>query len=332
MPSSSSTTTTFFTQGSVAVGRRGVNARLIVLWRVLPDIADWLSASWTDFRRRWGVLMAVAAVGGAATLAGVLLPLLPAGIATLLGAGSPWIVWGTALLAGMLIGMWLSTWGQAALVRAAAADEGASDALAAGWRQTPAFAWVLSLAMLAAAGGLVLLVIPGLLLCSLFFFAPFYQLSGESDALDALELSFSRVIPVLWPVSFRLALACLIAAAPSWIPWIGWLIGPLWAPFALVACARLAADLKTLTPSPEKKPWMAPAIIALSTVFVLAFAAASLAAARRIQALRQSYASGELAQTMPDELTARSLLAVLQGKGTDEDNQRALDYAIRIAR
>ncbi len=302
-----------------------------VSWRVLPDIADWLSASWTDFRRRWGALMAVLTVGGLATAAGAMMPLLPAGIATALGAGSLWLAWGISLSAALLIGLWLSTWGQAALVRAAAADVGVADALAAAWRQTPAFAWVLSLVMLAAGGGFILLIIPGLLLSALFFFAPFYQLSGESEGIDALELSFSRVLPLLWPVSMRLTLAFVIAAAPSWIPWIGWLIGPLWAPFGLVACARLAADLKTLTPAPEKKPWLGPAVVALSAVFLLAFGVMSWAAAGRVQALQRSYASGELMRNMPDEETSRSILASLQGKGSDEDTQRALNYMLAVS-
>ena len=294
-------------------------------------MADWLSASWTDFRRRWGVLMAVLAVGGLATAAGAMMPLLPAAVATALGAGSLWLAWGVSLSAALLIGLWLSTWGQVALVRAAAADEGAADALAAGWRQTPAFAWVLSLVLLAAGGGFMLLIIPGLLLSVLLFFAPFYQLSGESEGMAALELSFARVTPYLGPVCLRLTLAFVIAAAPSWIPWIGWLIGPLWAPFGLVACARLAADLKTLTPAPEKKPWLGPAVVALSAVFLLAFGAISWAAALRVQALRRSYASGELMRNMPDEQTSRSILAALQGKGSDEDTQRALNYALDVS-
>ena len=275
--------------------------------------------------------MAVLAVGALATAAGALLPLLPAGIATALGLGSPWLVWGAAVFVALLLGLWLSTWAQAALVRAAAADEGAADALAAGWRQTPAFALVLSLVMLAAGGGFILLIVPGLLLSALLFFAPFYQLSGESGAMAALELSYARVRPVLGPVSLRLALALVIAAVPAWIPWIGWLIGPLWAPFGLVACARLAADLKTLTPSPLREPWLGPAVAALSAVFVLAFGAGSWATARGVSALRNVYVSGELSQQAPDAETAQSILAALQGKGSDEDTQRALNYVLAVS-
>jgi hypothetical protein len=295
---------------------------------MLPSIKDWLAASWADYWRRWLPLMGVLAVSGLATAFGVLLPVLPAGLAGLGGAGSPWLVWSAAFTVSLLVGLYLSTWGQAAAMRAAANDERAAPALIAGWRQTPAFAWVLSLAMLAAGGGFVLLIVPGLILGVLLFFAPFYQMSGEERGLGALELSFARVRPALGPVSTRLFLAGLIATLPSFIPYLGWLIGPLWAPFGLVACARLAGDLKTLSPAPER-PRLGAAVGALSAVFVLASFAVSWSAARAAVALSESYASGRLA--LPDPETAQSMLAVLQGTGTEEDARRSTTYVLTLS-
>ncbi len=44
----------------------------------MPSFAQWLKASWDDFRRRWAVLIAVA------------------GAASFFGAGPAWAVWGLA--------------------------------------------------------------------------------------------------------------------------------------------------------------------------------------------------------------------------------------------
>ena len=274
--------------------------------------------------------MAVIAVGGLATAAGALLPLIPAGLAAAFGVGSPWLIWGTAFLVSLLAGLGLSTWAQAAAVRAASSDEGAGEALRLGWGQTLAFAWVLSLVMLAAGGGFVLLIVPGLILGVLLFFAPFYQIAGEDHGMGAVELSFARVRPMLGPVSARLSLVLLITWLPSWIPYVGWLIGPLWAPFALVAFARLADDLKTLAPAPER-PSLGVAVGALSFVLVVAMLVSSWAATRGALALYNSYASGGIELKAPDAVTAQALLAVLQGQGSDEDKRRSATYVLSLS-
>lgn len=296
---------------------------------MLPGITDWLSASWADFRRRWLSLMAVAGLTGVATAFVVLLPVAPAAFASFAGL-SPWLVWGTCGTVSLLAGLYASTWGQAAMMRAAAFDEPAGRSLSEGWRQTPEFAVALSLAMLAAGGGFILLVLPGLALTALLLFAPFYQLAGEERGLAALELSFARARPALGGVSARLALAALIALLPSWIPYLGWLVGPLWAPFGLVLCARLAADLKAASPAPAR-PSLAVPVAALGAVLLVSTAAASYGAARAVFAVSDAYAAGRLTPMMPDSMTAQSLLNVLQGQGSDEDRRRAQEYAITLS-
>lgn len=286
---------------------------------MLPSVEDWLSASWEDYRRRWAPLMAVLAVGGLATAFAVFLPLAPAALASWTGAAPPWLAWGAAFAVSLLAGLYLSTWAQAAAVLAATRDAAAGESLREGWRRTPAFAWVLSLVMLAAGGGFVLLVAPGLILAVLLFFAPFYQMSGEESGLAAVELSFARVRPRLGAAAGRLVLLAAIAWLPSWIPWVGWLIGPLWAPIALVAGGRLADDLKALSPAPER-PRLGGAVAALSVVLVLAAAAASWSAARVAAAM-----------TLPDADTAQSMLAVLQGKGTDDDARKSVTYVLTLS-
>jgi MFS family permease len=294
---------------------------------MLPGIKDWLAASWADYRRRWLTLMAVLSAGTLATVAGMLLPLIPGGIAAYLGA---WWIFGAAYLLSMLLVLSLSAWAQAAFMRSAANDEGAGEALRRGWKQTPAFAWVLSLSMLAAGGGFVLLILPGLVLGVLLFFAPFYQLAGEARGLGALELSWARVRPVLGAASWRLSLLALIGALLSWIPYVGWLTGFVWAPFAVVACARLADDLKSLNPEPAR-PSLGPAVAALSCVFLAASVAVSWSSVRGGRALYDSYASGKLALKTPDAETAQSMMAVLQGHGTEEDSRRSTTYVLSLS-
>lgn len=296
---------------------------------MLPSIPDWLSASWADFRRRWLSLMAVLGLTSVATAVVVLLPVVPAGFAAFAGV-SPWLAWGACGAVSLLAGLYASTWGQAALMRAASLDEPAGESLGAGWRQTPEFALALSLALLAAGGGFFLLIVPGLVLTALLLFAPFYQLSGEERGLAALELSWARARPALGGVCARLILAVLIAFLPSWIPYLGWLVGPLWAPFGLVACARLAGDLKAMSPAPARPRLGAP-VAALGAVFVLATAAASYGAARAVLAVSDAYASGRLSPMMPDAMTAQSLLSVLQGQGTDEDRRRSEAFVISLS-
>src|ERR1035437_4244919 len=97
MSPSSSTTSTRFTFGSVAFNLGSVNDCFDeMLFLRMPSFADWLRASWGDFRRRWSVLLAVAGTGGAATLAAGFLPFIPAALATLLGVGPAWAVWVSA--------------------------------------------------------------------------------------------------------------------------------------------------------------------------------------------------------------------------------------------
>jgi hypothetical protein len=117
---------------------------------------------------------------------------------------------------------------------------------------------------------------------------------------------------------------------PSWIPDLGWLIGPLWAPFGLVACARLADDLRALRPAPERAR-LGAAVGALSFVLVAAMFAVSVMTTRAALALYDSYASGRLELRPPDAETAQALLAVLQGTGTDEDRQRSTTYVLSLS-
>ncbi len=293
----------------------------------MPSFADWLSASWSDYRRRWAVLLAVAGTSGACALLGGFLPFIPAGLLSLGNIGPAWAVWGTASLVAVLAVFWLSTWAQAAVTRAALTDDAAGLCLARGWAATGAFGWVFTLTMLAVAGGWVLLVVPGLVLSVLFFLAPMIVVSGEAEGLRALGLSWGRVRPRFGLVSARIVAAALITAAPGWLPYIGWLIAMFWTPFGLVLIARLEKDLRAADPAPEIPAGLGPIIAALSVTFLLGTAAAAYGANRLVRAAIDSYGGPEglAARVRPE--SAQAYVDAL-GRGDDEGAHKALSEVL----
>jgi hypothetical protein len=290
----------------------------------MPSFADWLKASWGDFRRRWAVLLAVAGAGGAATLAAGFVPFIPAAIATAFGVGPAWAVWGSAVVVSLTAVLWLSTWAQAALLRAALTEEPLRECLTLAWSQTAAFAWVLSLALLAVVGGYFLLIVPGLILSVMLFAAPFCQISGEAEGARALGLSWARVKPHFWTVAGRLLAATLITAAPGWIPYVGWLVMMFWAPFSFIAMARLDKDLRAAEPQATAPAWMATALAGLTAVVLIGTVAASFAAVRlTMGAVRDFNAPGGLASRIRPE-TTQALMDAYSGSATEEQKSKAL--------
>lgn len=291
----------------------------------VPSIADWLQASWRDFLRRWPVLVAAAGVGGAASIAGAFLPMLAAGLAVLLGADALTAL-GLGASVAVPLALWLSTWAQAAVVRAALFEESLGPSLSRSWAMTGGFSWVLCLCFLAAGGGFFLLILPGLLLSALLFFAPVYQMSGEAEGLRALELSWARVRPRLPDAGMRIVLVVVIVLAPGWIPYIGWLVAPFWAPFGVVATARLARDLRDAAAVGEP-PRLGTAVALLSLVFALGTAVSGRQALQTYRSVRRAVLEGGLFSEGIDEETGRALIAVLSGQATEDQARRALAFA-----
>jgi hypothetical protein len=291
----------------------------------MPSFSDWLKGSWDDYRRRWAVLLGVAGVAGAAALAAGAAPFVPAALATMAGVGPAWAVWGLAALVSVLAILWFTTWAQAAATRAAMTEDKAGDCLSLAWKRTGAFGWVLTLSLLAVGGGWFLLVIPGLVLSVLLFFAAFIQISGEADGLRALALSWGRVRPRFGPVSARVFSAALIAAAPGWIPYVGWLIAMFWTPFGVVALARLARDLRAADPEPETPSWLGGAVAGLSGVFAVGTLLCVFLAARTAAAAAKSFNEpGGLASRVRPE-TAQALIDAFSGQADEEQKKKAYE-------
>ncbi|OGS41051.1 MAG: hypothetical protein A2506_09560 [Elusimicrobia bacterium RIFOXYD12_FULL_66_9] len=292
----------------------------------MPSYKDWLRASWDDYVRRWPTLMAVAGVGGAATLLGAFLPLLAALLASSMGVET-WTAFGLGGSVALGVGFWLSTWTQAAILRAVVCDEGTAEALSRSWEMTSAFAWVLCLFMLAAGGGFYLLLVPGILLGVLFFFAPVYQMSGEAEGMRAMELSWARVRPRMGEAGLRLSAAGLITMAPSWIPFVGWLIAPFWSPFGIVASARLARDLRDAAPDAQP-PRLGALVAGLSLVCALGVGLSCWGGLRAYSRLREAALSGNLFAAGLDQETGNALIAVLSGTASEGQRQKAFDFAV----
>jgi len=296
----------------------------------MPPFADWLRASWEDFRRRWGRLMTVIGVAGVATCVAALVPVLPAAVLSVLHLGSPWLVWAAAGLASLCAALWLSTWGQAAAVRVARFDEGAGESLSRAWAQTASFGWVITLTFLATAGGFALFVLPGVVLFVLLFFAPYYELSGEGAGMRSIGLSWARVAARPFDAALRLLAAFVISWAPSRIPYVGWLIAMFWAPFFLIASSRLADDLRAAAPEAAPPPWLPGLVAGLTLALVAGLGAAtagSLVLARRSLPLM----AGMMTRAMSGGLdpdTGNALIAVLQHNATPEQQQKAYAFVM----
>ena len=294
-----------------------------MLFLRMPSIADWLKASWGDFRRRWAVLLAVAGAGGAATIAAGFLPFVPAALAAMFGIGPSWAVWGSAVAVSLTAVLWLSTWAQAAMLRAALTDETTRECLALAWGQTAAFGWVLSLVLLAVVGGYFFFIIPGLILSVMLFAAPFCQISGEAEGARALGLSWARVKPHFGTVALRLLAATLITAAPGWIPFVGWIVMLFWAPFSFIAMARLDKDLRAAEPEAAAPEWMGAAIAGLTAVVLIGTVVACFLTVRlTMAAVRDFNRPGGLASRLRPE-TAQALLDALTGQATDDQKKKA---------
>jgi hypothetical protein len=251
------------------------------------------------------------------------LPFIPAALATLFGVGPAWAVWGSAVVVSLTAVLWLSTWMQAAMMRAALTDETTRECLSLAWGQTGPFAWVLSLALLAVAGGYILFIVPGLILSVMLFAAPFCQISGEAEGARALGLSWARVKPHFGLVALRLFAATALTTAPGWIPYVGWIIMLFWAPFSFIAMARLDKDLRAAEPEARAPDWMGGAIAGLTAVVLVGTVAASFLTLRLVTAaVRDFHSPGGLASRVRPE-TTQAVLNAFSGQASDDQKKQA---------
>lgn len=234
----------------------------------MPSIEDWVQRSWERFKRRWWELLGASGVAGAATLLGLFVPGLLGMAVASLGRWPVWAVSSVAGLAGFVLALWLSTWAQAAAIEAAAGEAGIPETLRVSWGKTAAFAWTLSLVLLATGGAFYLLLLPGLWLTPLLFLAPFITLREGVGGVDALEACWRRVSGRWGAVAGRLALAGLAPLLAGLVPVLGFFLGLVAGPFSLMMLVVLAEDLAATDPGPARPaPRLALPVAALSVVF-----------------------------------------------------------------
>lgn len=235
----------------------------------MPGIEDWLQRSWERFKRRWWELLGAGGVAGAAALLGLLVPGLLGMAAASLGRWPAWAVSATAGLTGFALALWLSTWAQAAAIEAAGGEGDIPQTLRRSWGKTAAFAWTLSLVLLATGGAFYLLFLPGLWLTPLLFLAPFFTLREGVGGVDALEASWRRVSGRWGAVAGRLALAGLAPFLAGLVPILGFFLGLVAGPFSLMMLVVLAEDLRASDPGPSAPaPRLALPVAGLSVVFL----------------------------------------------------------------
>lgn len=253
----------------------------------MTSVDDWLRRSWERFARRWWEILGASGVAAAVTLLASALPLGLAAYLAGLRLWSPLTVWGAAVFVSFAAALWLSTWSQAAGIVASASEGDIGSCLRRSWELTAAFAWSLSLVLLAVGGASFLLLLPGLWLAPLLFLAPFITLMEGTPGLAALETSWRRCSGRWSAVAGRLALACFIPLAVGLIPIVGWLAGVVAGPYSLAMLTVLAEELRDTDPGPAAPaPSLALPVAALAVVFLAGTAVSVKAALLAVASLK----------------------------------------------
>ncbi len=292
------------------------------------SLGQWLELSWQRYKDRLWEQLTIGGLGSAAGLAAALLPAaLPAFWWSLRG-GVPIAVWIAAGLLSVSGVLWTMGWAQAAMAESALAPEklGWRRAFSLSWPKVAAFSWVCILWFLVLCGGLFFFVVPAIVLGVSLAFAPLACVAESKAGFSALEASFSRVRGRWWSVLGRLALVGLALSAAAAVPWVGWILSALAAPFALIAAAALYEDLRRIA-GPEGSPWPLRAWLLACAGGLLILAGIGAGAARAIASLDRgslAAAARTLMQRPLDQEKAQELAQILQGGATPETLSQAL--------
>lgn len=112
------------------------------------------------------------------------------------------------LLVFVLIGSVIQVWGRVAIVKAAMEKEaGIIEIYKKSWNKILRFWWVAVLSGLVMAGGLVLLIVPGIILAGWFSIVPYIVVAENVGGLEALVKAREYVRGLWWPVVGRLVVA-----------------------------------------------------------------------------------------------------------------------------
>ncbi|MCX5795690.1 MAG: hypothetical protein NTY77_09375 [Elusimicrobia bacterium] len=216
----------------------------------LPSFDVMFQRALLIYRARWRTVASIIAIGAAATLAAaVVVPLLLFLVLLRQAPGRSWEAFIFSTACAVFLASAVFLWAQVALGLCLVDPErgpGAKECFDAAWARMAGFAWVCLLVGAACAGGLFLLVVPGLVLSVYLCFAPFIYLSEGIGGFDALLKSCHYIRGRFWPVTGRLTAFWVPAAATAFVPFAKGPARLVVMPFVLIGSALLLAELRRL--------------------------------------------------------------------------------------
>ncbi len=185
------------------------------------------------------------------------------------------------IAAGVIMGVLVSVWGQAAFVYAVSdPSSGVRTVLHRATESVRKFFWVYLLFFALTVAGFVFLVVPGVVMMVWFSFSVFI-LAGRGDSgITALLESREYVKGFWWPVFIRLLAVWTLSFALSYLPVVGSFFSLLFMPYLITYTSQLyeeLAQMKGAVPRPtevQRKKWTFITAAGLAiTVCVMAYGA-----------------------------------------------------------
>ncbi len=166
------------------------------------------------------------------------------------------------IIAGVIMGVLVSVWGQAAFVYAVSDPAaGVRSIIHRATESVRKFFWLYLLFFALTIAGFVFFVIPGLVMMVWFSFAVFILASRGDSGIDALLESREYVKGFWWPVFIRLLAVWALSFAFGYLPVIGSLLSLLFMPYLVTYTSQLydeLANIKGAMPKPterQRKKW-----------------------------------------------------------------------------
>ncbi len=282
----------------------------------LPDIGRTFSEARRLFADRFALLLAVGGTGAAGCMLALFLPLLAALLLT--GFMPSIVMWSAASVVAVSAVLWGASWMQAAMIEAVLDPQikpSWTECYRVSWPKVAGFSWVCILFFVLVCGGFFFFLAPGVFLGVALVFAPVIAVADGIGGMGALTRSMDLVRGRWSPVALRLVLGGLAGAAPGMVPYVGWLLGGLAAPFSMVWAVVVYKDLCALPPKGDAPAgWRArwPLILAAGGLLVASWMTMQTAQAikENFPALRAQYQ--RMVEHPPSADKAQQAIALLE--------------------
>ena len=245
----------------------------------LADPGDLFKRAWEIYKRRAWVLIGIYVLSLVLVLAAFGICL---GLGYLVGAllheGGE-VLPASGVVAGIVGGIIIFTWGAAAVIYAVADEDlGLKGAFGKGGATIWPFMWLISLVGYIVPGGFLLFVLPGVLFSVWFAFAQFIFVAEGRRGMDCLLRSKEYVRGLWTEVFLRLLLVWLASLVIGFVPVIGPLLSFLFIPYVMIFIWLLYNDVKDLkgevtysTAAGEKVKWIGLATLGYLALPLVAF-------------------------------------------------------------